>query len=311
MVEKNSIAKHPHDAFFKGTFAKKEIAKAFLKNYLPEAILKCVNLDTLENQNGEYIDKKLKKEFSDLLYQVEINGEEGYIYILFEHKSYEDQKVIFQLLRYMTRIWEERYDTKTKKIPMIIPLVIYHGKKKFEQKTRLWEYINGIEKMPEIMKQMTPRFEYKQYDYSPESELEIKGRAILQAVLKILKAIREKERTDLIEGFMEFVLSVENEKDIQLANEVFDLGLAYITNIERNITEEELIQASLERGDVVQSLAQRLVNEGMEKGMEKALINLYKNGFSLEQIITGLEISKEKALEIIEKAKKNANWDQG
>ena len=233
MVEKNSIAKHPHDAFFKGTFAKKEIAKAFLKNYLQEEILKCVDLDTLENQNGEYIDKKLKKEFSDLLYQVEINGEEGYIYILFEHKSYEDQKVIFQLLRYMTRIWEERYDTKTKKIPMIIPLVIYHGKKKFEQKTRLWEYINGIEKMPEIMKQMTPRFEYKQYDYSPESELEIKGRAILQAVLKILKAIREKERTDLIEGFMEFVLSVENEKDIQLANEVFDLGLAYITNIER------------------------------------------------------------------------------
>ena len=123
------IVKHPHDAFFKKTFSKKEIAVDFLKNYLPEKILEHINLETLTNQNGEYIDKNLKKDFSDLLYQVEIDGREGYIYILFEHKSYEDEKVIFQLLRYMTKIWEERFDSKRKKAPIIIPLVIYHGKK--------------------------------------------------------------------------------------------------------------------------------------------------------------------------------------
>ena len=74
---------------------------------MPSDVLEHIDLKTLTNQNGEYIDEKLKKDFSDLLYQVDIDGKKGYIYILFEHKSYEDEKVIFQLLRYMSRIWEE------------------------------------------------------------------------------------------------------------------------------------------------------------------------------------------------------------
>jgi predicted transposase/invertase (TIGR01784 family) len=301
------IVKHPHDAFFKKTFSKKEIAVDFLKNYLPEKILEHINLETLTNQNGEYIDKNLKKDFSDLLYQVEIDGKEGYIYILFEHKSYEDEKVIFQLLRYMTKIWEERFDSKRKKAPIIIPLVIYHGKKVWKTETKLWEYIEEIKEMPKEIQDMTPDFEFKLYDYSPQSKTEIKGRAILQAVLKMLKAIREKDKGKLIEGFMEFVILIENEKDIQLANEIFDLGLVYLMNAEAEITKEDLINASLERSDSVQSLAQRLMNEGMEKGIEKALINLHKKGFPLEQIAEGLELSKERAMQIIENAKKNSN----
>lgn len=70
--------------------------------------MKHVDLKTLTNQNREYIDKKIHKDFSDLLYQAEIDGKEGFIYFLFEHNSYEDQKVIFQLLCYMTRIWNDK-----------------------------------------------------------------------------------------------------------------------------------------------------------------------------------------------------------
>jgi predicted transposase/invertase (TIGR01784 family) len=197
------IVKHPHDTFFKKTFSKKEIAEDFLKNYLHEEILKHVDLKTLTNQNREYIDKKLQKDFSDLLYQVEIDGKEGYIYFLFEHKSYEDQKVIFQLLRYMTRIWEEKFNTKTKTVPIIIPLVIYHGKNVWKVDTRLWKYIEGIESMPKQIQDMIPDFEFTLYDYSPKSKMEIRGRAIVQAVLKMLKAIRENDKENLIDGFIE------------------------------------------------------------------------------------------------------------
>ncbi|HOO33988.1 MAG TPA: Rpn family recombination-promoting nuclease/putative transposase [Thermotogota bacterium] len=305
MKEKSNINKHPHDAFFKGTFSKKEIAKDFLKNYLPPDVVTHINLDTLTNQKGEYIDKKLKKDFSDLLYQVEIDGHEGYVYILFEHKSYEDQKVIFQLLRYMCRIWEEKYNTKTKKVPVIIPIVIYHGKKVWNLETRLWKYILDIEHMPNSIRQMIPEFEYKAYDYSPDSKLEIRGRVILQAVLNILKAIKENGRRKLLDGFIEFVKLIENEADIQLANEIFELGLSYVMNAERDITEEELIRASLERGDVVQSLAQRLVNKGRQEGQlkekNKIAVEMIREGLSLETIrrITKLP------MEIIQELKKS------
>ncbi|RMA71605.1 Rpn family recombination-promoting nuclease/putative transposase, partial [Petrotoga olearia] len=48
-----------------------------------------------------------------MLYKTKIKGQDGYIYILMEHKSYIEGKVIFQLLRYITSIWEEKYDPKT------------------------------------------------------------------------------------------------------------------------------------------------------------------------------------------------------
>ena len=305
MAENNEyILKHPHDSFFKKSFSKPEIAKDFLKNYLPEKVLKHIDLNTLSNQNGEYIDEKLKKDFSDLLYQVEIDGNVGYIYLLFEHKSYEDEKVIFQLLRYMTRIWSERFDNEKKKVPIIIPLVIYHGKNVWKIATRFWNYFDRIEKLPKALQQMVPDFTFNLYDYSPKSKTEIKGRAILQAVLKMLKAIREKDKAKLIEGFMDFVSLVEDEADLQLANEIFDLGLVYLLNMDSEITKEELLKASLERSDSVQPLAQRLLNEGIEIEKEKALINFYKKGFPLEHIAEGLELSKEKAIQIIEKAKK-------
>ena len=280
MTEKNDyILKQPHDAFFKKTFSKREIAEDFLKNYLPRDVLEHINLKTLTNQNGEYIDEKLKKDFSDLLYQVEIDGQKGYIYILFEHKSYEDEKVIFQLLRYMTKIWEERMDSKSKKVPVIIPLVIYHGKNVWKIDTRLWKYIERIDEMPKAIQRMIPDFTFRLYDYSPKSETAIKGRAILQAVLKMLKAIRVKDKEKLIEGFMEFVSLVENESDIQLANEIFDLGLVYLLNRESDITKEELIRASLERGDSVQTLAQRLLDEGRQEGREELLWKMMTKKF--------------------------------
>jgi hypothetical protein len=70
----------------------------------------------------------------------------------------------------------------------------------------------------------------------------------------MLKAIRAKNKENLIEGFMEFVSLLENEADIQLANEIFDLGLVYLLNQESDITKEELIKASLKRSDSVQTL---------------------------------------------------------
>jgi len=44
--------------------------------------------------------------------------------------------------------------------------------------------------------------------------------------------------------------------------------------------------------------------EGREEKTEKALINFYNKGIPVETIAEGLEITKERALEIIEEAKK-------
>ena len=85
----------PHDKFFKRFFRYKEITKDFLENYLPPTIREMVDLDTINLEESNHIDKELKETFSDMLFRVDINGKEGYLYFLFEHKSYGSRHTPF------------------------------------------------------------------------------------------------------------------------------------------------------------------------------------------------------------------------
>ena len=134
------IIKQAHDKLFKETFGRVELARDFMQGYLPKEILDVVDLSTLEPQKDSFINKELEEVFSDLLFRVDINNKEGYIYFLFEHKSYRDNLVIFQLLRYMIEIWESKIKKEeNKEIPIVLPLLIYHDKSEWKVKTKLSE----------------------------------------------------------------------------------------------------------------------------------------------------------------------------
>lgn len=64
-----------------------------------------------------------------MLYSVQIRDKKAFIYLLFEHKSYEDNWVGFQLLRNMVKIWEHylKQNKNAEFLLGILPVVIYHG----------------------------------------------------------------------------------------------------------------------------------------------------------------------------------------
>ncbi len=78
---------NPHDKFFKETLGNVSTAKDFLSNYLPDNIMNIIDVNTLEPQKDSYINQELEESFSDLLFKVDINENEGYLYFLFEHKD--------------------------------------------------------------------------------------------------------------------------------------------------------------------------------------------------------------------------------
>lgn len=123
------IIEQAHNKLFKETFGNIEIAKDFINAYLPTEIRDIVDVDTLKPLKDSFINKDLKEVFSDLLFRVDINKKEGFIYFLFEHKSYRDKLAIFQLLRYMIAIWESKIQKENNnELPVFIPLLIYHAK---------------------------------------------------------------------------------------------------------------------------------------------------------------------------------------
>lgn len=164
---------NPHDRFFKETFGRIEVARDFFANYLPQEVTAVFNLDTLELQPGSFIDPDLQEQFADLLYRVGlIDGQDAYIYLLLEHKSYPDRLTAFQVLRYEVRVWE-RDARAGEDLRPIVPVVVYHGREKWQVATDFAGLFHG----PEALRRYWPALAYDLQDLSALSDDEIHGAA--------------------------------------------------------------------------------------------------------------------------------------
>lgn len=270
---------NPHDKFFKETFGKSDVAKDFLNNYLPQEIREIVNIDTLEPQKDSFVNQELQEGFSDMLFKSNINNNEGYVYFLFEHKSYSSKDAAFQLLKYIIKIWEAKIKKESaSELPVIIPILIYHGKYNWNSKLRLGEMIAGYELLSDQIKKYIPDFEYLLFNLSKYSDEEIKGKAYLRIMLTIFRDIFTKDANEFHESMIRAIKYLSELDDKQTGIEYFETMMRYIFNVRSDLTEKDIekLIAKIENNypegsDVVMTLAERFVEKGIEKGMEKGI----------------------------------------
>lgn len=83
------------------------------------------------------------------LFSAQLDGKEGYIYFLFEHKSYKPKDVALQLLKYILNILISIYHKQgMTDLPVILPVIIYHHMNNWNEPTILGEMIQGYEGFP-------------------------------------------------------------------------------------------------------------------------------------------------------------------
>ena len=270
---------NPHDKFFKETFSNVEVAKDFINNYLPQNIVDIIDVNTLEPQKDSFINEDLEEVFSDMLFKAKINHKEGYVYFLFEHKSYRYKNIAFQLLRYMIEIWEAKIKKEdTYELPIIIPLVVYHGKEDWKVKTELGEMITGYDELSEDIKKYIPNYEYLIYDLSNYTDEEIKGEAKLRILISIFRDIFTKDNEKLIESISRAAHYLEELEDKATGIEYFETFMKYILNTGQELKKSDIekiikkIEITYPEGsDIVMTLAEILRKEGLEEGLEKGI----------------------------------------
>lgn len=303
----------PHDKFFKETFGRVGVAKDFLNNYLPQNIINVVDMDTLEPQKDSFIDKELKEIFADMLFRVNIDNKEGYIYFLFEHKSYTSKNISFQLLKYMIEIWEAKIeDEYTDELPMIIPIVIYHGKANWNINATLGEMIKGYKDLSEDIQKHIPDYEYLLYDISRFTDEEIKGKVINKIAMTTLRDIFTKDTEGIIESVYKMIEYLVELEDKQSGIEYFETLMRYIFSARIDLTKEAAneimnkIETTYPEGsEVVMTLAERFREEGMEEGEKKSMEKVVKKsiikGLTTEDIIEITGLKKEEIEDIRKK----------
>lgn len=292
--------KTPHDSFFKKTIGRIEVAENFLINYLPESIRNSVDTKTLVPQKDSFIDKDLNETFADLLFKADIDGEEGYIYFLFEHKSYTTKDVSLQLLKYMTAIWEAKVkNEKEYKLPVILPLLIYHGKERWNAGNSLGNIIKGYDSLSNDIKKYIPNYEYLLYDISKYTDDEIKGNAYIRIMLTVLRDIFIKDEAEMDKTFMKAAEYIKELDDQQSGIEYFETMMRYIFSVKVDLTKEtanrilgQLETTYPEGGELLMTLAQVFREEGKEEGLMRGMERGLERGIEVGVKQEKLEIAR-------------------
>lgn len=286
----------PHDKFFKRSMNRKEIAEGFLKEYLPPGLLAQIDLETLELEKDSFVDEELEEHFSDMVYKAKLGEKESYLCFLLEHKSYPYSNITLQLLRYMLKIWNLKDEQDTEQLPLIVPMLIYHGKNEWNIGLKLSDIVEAV---PKEAEDYLPDFKYILFDLSDYSKENIKGAGQMRVFVDVLSAVfRDDFEVNLYDAIK--VLKELEEQDKAL--DYFQTIVRYI--IEADVVDADLkavekiaTQVSKEKGAEVMSIAEELRAEGKKEGKKeerRKLAKKFLDVLDVETIAekTGLDVEE-------------------
>ncbi len=298
----------PHDKFFKEIFGKPELAADFVRHYLPESIVNSLDLTSLEVQKESFLDEKLEESFADLIYRVRLrnSSQSAFVCLLFEHKSRPDKWVAMQILSYLLKFWERLRAQKAKTLPMILPVLFYHGEAKWNYSptlSALFDHRDLTEDALKEWQQYGPNFSYYLCDLSSFSDAEIRGQAVVRAALLMMKNINRLHEAPHLLNIWEAFGKVTNQSAVQYIR----VMLKYASSANNTLTKGEVLhsikQVFTKRGErIMAPFVQEFRQEGIEIGLQQGLQQGEQRGIQnmtlrqLEKRVGHVTIAQKKAI---------------
>ena len=343
--------KNIHDSIFRKTYQNKSNALDLFQIILTKKEYKLFQWSTLQTELTTHFNKDWEETVADLIFSVELKeqdlsqesqrnqikknkGHKDNIHdvsrirfiFLFEHKSYRDPNIAFQLLKYQFYIYEKR-----ERIP-IIPIVFYHGEKEWNRPCEFKEsllfdlnkfYRNQCDSLLEGML----NFKYRLLNLSDINVESLPKEMKTQSILFLLKYIGVlKKSFDLkyVERCFRLSkhLSLEQRKGILLEcygyifHFIPHLNINVVENIEKEIFKkggfsvgafkfyiEEQKEKAEEKGreEGIEKGRKEGVEKGIEKGREEIILKMLKKGVDVESICQLTDLSKDQVLKFQKK----------
>jgi len=168
-----------HDMLFREVFEWLGVAKAFLRLVLSAPILAKLDLDRLTIEPRDFLSVIFKETRADVIYKVPILGSEENlrIYIILEHKSFNDFFAIFQADGYAGQISQNEYNQAVDekrlnadfRLSPVLVIIFHHGEHPFTGPTN----VSGVYNDFGILGDYIPHRRAMLFDLSRLSELDL------------------------------------------------------------------------------------------------------------------------------------------
>jgi len=145
-----------YDNAFHEIFSHPEVIQSLLLDFVGEPWVKLLDFSSLKVMKSTFKGISTGKRESDLMLTFRVNKQvEVRIIILLEFQR-KSENMMLRLLDYLLRAYEKALDSGNK-LPVIIPVVIYHGTSRWKERGRFIEYFKIPH--PGLIKYI-PDFEY-------------------------------------------------------------------------------------------------------------------------------------------------------
>ncbi|EBF4234800.1 Rpn family recombination-promoting nuclease/putative transposase [Salmonella enterica] len=259
MKKKNSTPT-PHDATFRQFLTQPEIARDFMEIHLPAELRAICDLSTLKLESGSFVEDDLRQYFSDVLYSVETVEGTGYVHVLIEHQSSPDIHMAFRMTRYAIAAMQRHLDAGHKKLPLVIPILFYVGKRSpYPYTTRWFDEFDDPELAANVYGGAYPLV-----DVTVIPDDEIMDHRSMAALTLLQKHIHQRDIATLTDRLVTLLMAdyLSSPQVIALIHYLLQAG----ESADSEAFVRELAQRVPQHGDALMTIAQQLEQKGIEKG---------------------------------------------
>ena len=243
-----------HDKMFKEMLSEKKSTVDFINSFLHLNLVE----DDMEKYEKEFRTSEFSNVEADVVYKIKNKN----VFILIEHQSSVDYKMSYRIMRYKYAIIESAIDKKRLKeqsyrIPMVIPIVLYTGKRKWKRLL-----INDIEEKVEGYAENW--LGYTLIDVNEFSKEELLADNLIITKAMLIEKSKNKE---------ELYKNIEEVINIQKEKKAFDnLQLEKLITYELSETEDKNIMhefiekiRNIEGSEKIMTNASRIINKEIRK----------------------------------------------
>lgn len=222
----SSEAPREHDLAYRELFTHPELVEDLLRHFVKEPWVGEVDFSSLRRESEISVVRRRGAKIRDVVWSVRFRGRTLFILILIEFQSRRDPVMALRQLVYVASFYKDLYKQKrlsdSGKLPPVLPIVLYNGEAKWRDACSVEEMIEDV---PDALTRYQPRMSYFLLDEKRASfkleenernlvapllalEQSQVGSEVFEAVLFLVKSLREPEYESLRQAFKEHILKV-------------------------------------------------------------------------------------------------------
>jgi predicted transposase YdaD len=263
---------------FRFVFGEPVHAASELRAVLPAALADRLDLTSLHPVNGSFVDEELTNRHADVLMRTRLDGREAFVYVLIEHQSTPDPMMPLRMLRYLTRIWDRHLQEhpKAKRLPMIVPLVVYQGPRRWTCPVELSELLDIDPDTAHLAGEFLPRFRFLLGDLTKLDKAALRARPItipVRVTVRLLRIVPAHSGDAIAALDTDDIADLRHVLRLPSGRVLWAAILKYIQTRETPLHRLAWLAAQLgpEAEEVFMSTADTLRAEGEAKGLAKGV----------------------------------------